>query len=103
MKMKKEIIICSCDIKRENGILIDSKCMHSTVLLGESRMMIRIREAMMRGYSDNVDSDITADSDNKLFGSWIEVKGDSIVVEEDAESAVLCSQLDQIDGMALTT
>lgn len=37
-----------------------------------------------------------------MFGQWVEVNGNTIMVEEEKEAEVICTQIDLVDGRSLT-
>lgn len=94
---KEEIVSCSCDLRRVNGIIVMSKCIHTKLLNSEDNVFMRsIRELLSNGFSNK------ESTENEEFGQWINVKRNAITVGDEEEDAVIGTQIDQEDGRGLT-
>lgn len=93
-----EKVTCSCDIKREKGVLCDSSCVNRKILIEEGAVMTMIRESLGPVFSGNCE-DV---GDCEMHGTWIVEEGECVKVGSEYESKVLGTQLDQLKGRSLT-
>lgn len=92
------IIVCSCDIRREDGLLVESTCWHRDKIRGNKEIMKAFREVVGESSKD----DDGSSGKNRYFGSWIISEHGSVTVDGEAEGNVICTQLEQTDGLSLT-
>lgn len=95
---KQEVVSCSCDIRREGGSIVHSKCAHRSVLVGDTAMMDCIRRRLSTAFGEA----LCPENEHQWFGTWADVKGDSITVGDEEEDAIISTQLDKMDGRSLT-
>lgn len=93
-----EAICCSCDVRRENGELKSSSCLHHDLIGSNEEFMKRTRDVVKHGQHETGDNELT----NKWFDSWIAIGANgSVEVGEEEEEVVICTQMDEEDGKHL--
>lgn len=95
---KEETICCSCDVRGEDGFLIESYCKHTRTLSRNVEFMEAARQTLKKGYSCME----TSEEENECFGSWIVNNGKDITVDGHREEVIICTKMEQIDGTAMT-
>lgn len=95
----EESIVCSCKVERRKGELKDSNCIHRSIVLSNELLLKNIRDRLNSGLSETGEVGV----DNQWFGSWVELSGDTVTVGEENEEVIICTQLDRIDGLYLTS
>lgn len=91
-------MVCSCDIRRVEGELVQSDCEHRDAVLRDDYLIGAVRN----GISNEFSAPDRTGEDNRWFGSWVEVSGNSVIVDEEPEDNVICTQIDRIDGRSWT-
>lgn len=95
---KTEILSCSCDVRREDGVLVSSRSIHIRKVMEDEDMFKDLRATLEKRNSRNE----SIHEENKSFGEWVTVSGGSISVGEESEDKSICTQVDRVDVRTLT-
>lgn len=93
------MIFCSCDVRRENGLLIGSNCRHTRAVKMNEERISDLRDMLKKGYSEKEKEGKA----NRWFVSWICVREHKLSVDNEEEDIVICIQMDQVSGVEMTT
>lgn len=96
---EEELVCCSCDVRRKEGIIVESQCRHQYSVRGNGDFMKEVRLIVKKGCRSDDDSN---DVHNKWFGSWIVKDRDCIKVDGEDEDKIICTQIDQVNGKEMT-
>lgn len=70
-------IVCSCDIRREDGLLVDSTCWHKVKIRGNEEFMKDLHEVVGESRKDDDGGSVK----NRYFGSWVTSKNGHVTVD----------------------
>lgn len=92
-----ETFSCSCDTRRKDGLLVQSQCVNTSVLHSDACVIKTIRTKLQSGFSGG-----NEEREAEVFGTWVNVNGRNISVGEESEDEIICIQMEQVEGQALT-